>query len=263
LLRSLKFEVCAFDCTIRAATSSPQAFAVLSRYIFPPLPRITGAVVQPDILICLDEIGEEFQLLVNGEVMASAGRPESLAAHVVHFLDEAVVKRLTGLCAVHSGAVQWNGRALLLPGATHSGKSSLVAELLRRGATCFSDEFALIDTEGRVHPYPRPLLLRDGGPRQFPLLPEELNASFADAPAPIGWILALEYQSAESWNIAPVPQGFALMTLLRNTPHPLAEVPGMMQAFQRAVAGAACFAGRRHDAVQAADRILVLLGGQP
>ena len=154
MIENLTLEVGAFDCTIRASTNSPQAFEILSRYILPPLPRINDTAVQPDILICLDEIGEEFQLLVDGEVMASASRPESLAAHVVHFLDGAVVERLTGLCAVHSGIVQWNGRALLLPGATHSGKSSLVAELLRRGATCFSDEFALIDAEGRAHPYP-------------------------------------------------------------------------------------------------------------
>ena len=48
-----------------------------------------------------------------------------------------MIERLTTLRALHAGAVVWNQRALLLPGATHAGKSSLVAELLRRGATYF------------------------------------------------------------------------------------------------------------------------------
>jgi hypothetical protein len=148
----------------------------------------------------------------------------------------------------------------LLPGATHAGKSSLVAELLRRGATYFSDEYALIDAEGRVHPYPRPLLIRNGSPDQSPMHPDEYNASVGDAAAPIGWILSLEYLPACSWSIAPVSQSEALLNLLRNTPHVLAESPDMVQVFQRAVAGAACYVGQRPEAAHAVDKILQLIG---
>jgi hypothetical protein len=31
-----------------------------------------------------------------------------------------------------------------------------VAELVRAGATYYSDEFAVLDSRGRVHPFPRP-----------------------------------------------------------------------------------------------------------
>ena len=61
---------------------------------------------------------------------------------------------------VHAGAVGWNGRAIILPGQTRSGKTTLVAALVRAGATYYSDEYAVIDTQGRVHPYPRPLMIR-------------------------------------------------------------------------------------------------------
>ena len=110
-------------------------------------------------MIRLDRVADQFQLSVDGVVVASAGRAISLVPDLIRALDDAVVQRLTTLRAVHAGAVLWGERALLLPGVTHAGKSSLVAELLRRGATYFSDEYALIDSEGRVHPYPRPLLL--------------------------------------------------------------------------------------------------------
>ncbi len=87
-------------------------------------------------------------------MVSSAHDLRSLAVETVRLIDEGLVKRITGLTAVHAGVVELGGRALLLPGSTKSGKSSLVAELLRHGAVYFSDEYALIDAQGRAHPYP-------------------------------------------------------------------------------------------------------------
>jgi hypothetical protein len=254
------FEVSAFGCHIGAATECLEAYTILERYIFPSLPRMVGTAGQPDIFIRVVLVADQFQLLVDDVVVASAFQPINLVTSLIRALDDAVIERLTTLRAVHAGAVLWGGRALLLPGATHAGKSSLVAELLRRGATYFSDEYALIDAEGRVHPYPRPLLLRNGCPEQFPVLPGECNSSAGDAPAPVGWILSLAYQPAGTWSVAAVPQSEALLTLLRNTPHVLAESPEMVGVFQQAVAGASCYTGHRAEAAHAVDEILQLVG---
>src|SRR5215472_11774288 len=54
---------------------------------------------------------------------------------------------------VHAGVVAWKEQVIMIPGASFSGKSSLVAEFLRAGATYYSDEYAVIDAHGRVHPY--------------------------------------------------------------------------------------------------------------
>jgi hypothetical protein len=253
------FGVRAFGCNIRVETECLEARTILERYVLPSLPRMDSAD-QPDILVRVARVGELLQLSVDDVVVASACHAIDLVPALVRVVDEAVIQRLTGLRAVHAGTVVLGGRALLLPGATHAGKSSLVAELLRRGATYFSDEYALIDSEGRVHPYPRPLLLRNGCPEQVPVLAAECNASVGDAPAPVGWILSLEYHPAGTWSIEAVPQGEGLLTLLRNTPHVLADSPEMVGAFQRAVAGATCYTGGRPDAVQAADEILRLVG---
>ena len=178
----------------------------------------------------------------------------------IKVLDDVVIKHLTNLYAVHAGAVVLGGRALLIPGSSHAGKSSMVAELLRRGASYFSDEYALIDAKGFVRPYPRPLLLRNGKPQQSPTLPEELNAGFADGPVPIGWILNLEYEAGSAWSVQKIPQSQALLILLKNTPHALAESPAMTAAFLQAVAKADCYSGRRGDVIPAADQILKLVG---
>lgn len=64
---------------------------------------------------------------------------------------------------VHAGVVGVNGHAILLPGRSLAGKSTLVFALMQAGATVYSDEFAVLDSRGYVHPYARPLSLRSPG----------------------------------------------------------------------------------------------------
>jgi len=64
---------------------------------------------------------------------------------------------------VHAGVVGWKGKAIVIPGRSYSGKSTLVAELVRAGATYYSDEYAVLDSRGRVHPFYKPLELREEG----------------------------------------------------------------------------------------------------
>jgi len=255
------FEVRAFGWNIRAEAPCPEGLEILERYVFPSLPRKVRTGNQPDLAIRLIRVADQFQLSANDVMAASACSAAELVPDLIRVLDEAVIQRLTTLRAIHAGAVLWNGRALLLPGATHAGKSSLVAELLKQGATYFSDEYALIDSEGCVHPYPRPLLLRNGRPEQIPALPSEWNAPIGHTPAPVGWILSLEYQPSSTWDVSPISQSEALLTLLQNTPHVLADSPELVPIFQRAVAGAACYTGCRPDAKHAVDQILRLVSG--
>lgn len=229
---------------------------MLEHYVFPWLTRAEDLHDTSEISIRVDRVGDGVRLLVDGVAVASTARPPDIIPHLIHVLDEAVLKHLTDQRAVHAGVVLWRGRALLLPGMSHAGKSSIVAALLRQGATYFSDEYALIDAEGKVHPYARPLMVRDGCPEQTPILAREYGARIGDAPAEPGWILFLQYEPAAGWNIARLSQGEALLGLLRNTPHILAESPDMIDKFQRAIARASCYAGKRADAEQAAGEIL-------
>ena len=48
---------------------------------------------------------------------------------------------------VHAGVVQWKGRAVVVPGRTETGKSSLVMALVNAGSEYFSDEYAVLDRE--------------------------------------------------------------------------------------------------------------------
>jgi HprK-related kinase A len=63
---------------------------------------------------------------------------------------------------LHAGAVERDGRVLLLTGASGAGKSTLSALLGEAGWRFFGDEFALLDPEtGLVHPFPRAISLKN------------------------------------------------------------------------------------------------------
>jgi hypothetical protein len=105
---------------------------------------------------------------------------------------------------VHAGVVSWNGRAILLPGKSFAGKSTLVTSLVQAGATYYSDEYAVLDDAGRVLAYPRRVSLRAGphGPGgRLDLrthLPQEPEAS---APIPVGLVALLTYEATTHWQI--------------------------------------------------------------
>jgi hypothetical protein len=71
-----------------------------------------------------------------------------------------VAERARRRVFVHAGVVGWRGRAILIPGRSHTGKSRLVRALVEAGATYYSDEYAVLDGRGRVHPFPAALSLR-------------------------------------------------------------------------------------------------------
>lgn len=248
------FDVDAFGCRIRAIADSWAGMQLLERCIFPSLRRSAGGAQSADILVRVGNADGGVGLWLADEMMASAPSLDQLEASSVRVLDDAIVARLSSWRVIHAGVVAVEGQGLLLPGRTHSGKSTLVAELVRRGAVYLSDEYALIGSEGLVHPYPRPMLLRNGAPESHVAPVAECGT----APVPIGWIFGLTWQAGCCWNPVLIDQSQAVMLLLQNTPHVLGESPELVRYFERAVAQAQTYTGCRPDAAEAAAEILRL-----
>ena len=81
---------------------------------------------------------------------------------------------------VHAGVVGWQGKAIVMPGRSHVGKTTLVSALIRAGATYYSDDMAIFDPQGRVHPYPVPLSVREpNGPCKY--APEAFDSTAGSA----------------------------------------------------------------------------------
>lgn len=176
---------------------------------------------------------------------------ESLVAFQ-HRLDEAVLAHVRGLVPVHAGVVEAAGRLVILPAPSGAGKSSLVAHLVRQGARYLSDEYAFIDSSGRVHAYPRPPMLRDlGGRTYLDLTVSGSITACPDARRP-DVVLLLEHRPEEpSARLERIDAAAGTMGLLRNTPHTWRDRPGLVTALARAVSSALVYRGVRGDAASA------------
>ena len=150
---------------------------------------------------------------------------------------------------VHAGVVGWQGQAILVPGRSFSGKTSLTAALLAAGAEYFSDEYAVLDSLGLVYPYPKTLSLRDAdGQPQESRTAESLGSRTASTPLPAGLILDTKYVAGGRWRPRPVSAGAALFTLLDNTVQVRSRPQWALKILQSAVAEAATVKSTRGEA---------------
>ena len=120
----------------------------------------------------------------------------ALAAHAEFFVAERAPDHLF----VHAGVVGWEGRAIVMPGSSFAGKTTLVQAWLEAGATYYSDEFAVFDCAGRVHPFARPLAIRDSPAaltRRVPV--SALGAKSGTTPLPVGLVLVSSYRLDARW----------------------------------------------------------------
>jgi hypothetical protein len=161
---------------------------------------------------------------------------------------------------VHAGVVGWRGKAIVIPGRSMTGKSEMVAALVRAGASYFSDEYAVLDRRGYVYPYAKPLTVRRGdgeGQRQIPVeVPRDLLGS---KPLPVGLIVVGPYHAGAQWHPRSLTPGEAVLEMLDNTV--LARYkPGLaLVTLQRVASGASAFKGRRGNAEDIVLQIMRLL----
>jgi hypothetical protein len=155
----------------------------------------------------------------------------SLESDSQFYIAEAAPRRVF----VHAGVVGWRGRAVLIPGRSFSGKTTLVAELVRAGAVYYSDEYAVLDSSGLVHPYARPLAIREDGssePKRHSV--ESLGGSRGVRPLPVGLVVVTQYRAGARWRPRQLTPGRGVLALLDNTvsiqSRPEAAFPVLKQA---------------------------------
>jgi hypothetical protein len=157
---------------------------------------------------------------------------------------------------LHAGVVGWGGRAILVPGRTFTGKTTLVGQLVRAGAVYYSDEYAPLDDRGWVHPFPTPLSVRDGSHRGRDLSPESFGATSGTDPIPVGMVVVTEYRPGATWRPRRGSAGEGALALLANAVSARSRPEQVMGALSALLPGALVLSGRRGDAESAAPVIL-------
>ena len=160
---------------------------------------------------------------------------------------------------LHAGVVGWQGSAIVFPGRSLSGKTTLVREMLRLGATYYSDEFAVVDSSGLVHPFARPLGIReDSSYAQTKYSAEELGATSGVKPLPMGMAVICKYEAGARWQPAPLSQGQGALELLANSVAVRSQPDQTLRRLQKLVRHTVFIQGTRGEAHKAATSILNL-----
>jgi hypothetical protein len=163
---------------------------------------------------------------------------------------------------LHAGVVGWRDQAIVIPAPSLAGKSTVVAALLRQGATYYSDEYAVLDGRGHVHAFARRISLRRA-PSQALLRPTaaDLGACAGERPLPISLVVFCEYQPGARWALRRLARGAALSRLLNSTFAAAREPEMATLTLERALAGAVVIEAARGEADQAAEAILRYVDG--
>lgn len=161
--------------------------------------------------------------------------PDPVAAlrSLNHELIQAAMRRARALYYVHAAVVEWRGGALVLPGLSRAGKSTLALALLLEGARLLSDEILAWDSEARrLRPLPRAVKIRDECVAYFPELAHRFRGAGEgrflpfDALAPdvlaagsarIAAVVVPRWSSDGATRLAPITRGQALLALAESS----------------------------------------------
>jgi hypothetical protein len=210
-----------------------------------------------------DQASASFLLTVGGEVrrdgrqLTTSGVHDGALAALEAELRAFVALNAPERVFVHAGAVEYRGRAIVLPGGSFTGKTTLVAELVRAGATYMSDEFAVLDDAGLVHPYPKPLSMRrPGAIAQTDIDAADLGRAAATESVPVGIIASLSYWPGSPWDPTPRAPATGALALISNAVPARERSDRVLAAAARAAAPARVLEGSRGEAPIAAAALL-------
>jgi hypothetical protein len=160
---------------------------------------------------------------------------------------------------VHAGVVGIDGRAIVLPGPSFAGKTTLVSALVRAGAGYWSDEYAALDADGLVHPYAKPLSVRDDGWRGEDQHVESLGGRAGDRPLPVGLVVVTHYRPGAIWSPRRCSAGEGALKLLEHTVPARSRPDQALAAVRSAASGATVLVGDRGDAGETAAALIAVL----
>ena len=213
-----------FGVRLGLRVNEPEVLERIPQFLPPGFRPATSA--QVDYLFSLRVGGktphknlQRYHLLYSGTARRARSKDldhvlERLAANLRLNVAAAARRRVF----VHAGVVGWRGRAIVLPGHSFSGKTTLVAELVKAGATYYSDEFAVFDERGRVHPFAKPLSMRSSSGNQIePCTAEALGGRAGVKPLAVALIALAEFRPGARWRPRRLSMGRATMALVPHT----------------------------------------------
>ena len=200
-----------------------------------------------------------YEIRENSAVLGTQAGLQATMSVVESWTQLTVATLAKELVFVHAGVVGWRNKAIVIPGRSLSGKSTLVLALVKAGADYYSDEYAMFDSEGRVHPYWRlPKLKAASGQKAADSSLGGVLSGPPPRPTPLGSVLICRYKPEEPRQPRRLTCGETLLGLLDNTVPLRLRPEQAVRTLSRAVANAQGFEAARGEAEVFARQVLSL-----
>ncbi|MEO8433961.1 MAG: hypothetical protein ABI596_03635 [Pyrinomonadaceae bacterium] len=202
-----------------------------------------------------------FHILYENEVeIARAEDPGILFDRLESSLRLYVAEMSTRRVFVHAGVVAVANRAIIMPARSLGGKSSLTAEFIRAGAVYYSDEYAVLDSRGRVHPYAKPISIREGenySQTDYPV--ESFGGVAGKHPLPVGLVILTTYKKGARWRPAQLSAGQGVLAMLDHTVSARRNPDRALDTLSEVVKQAKVIKGMRGEAQDVVKSVLASL----
>lgn len=203
---------------------------------------------------------DQWSVDIAGEHQLDVDDPESVTSTIEGDLHHWLATYTRGYLFVHAGCVGWRGRAIVVPGRSFAGKTTLTCALLDAGADYYSDDYAVIDPDGRIHPFPRRLQLRPDPPGPAMRIdPASGDWNVGHEPIRAALVANVKYDADAGWKVEEVSKGAGALALLDNTVAARERPRDALRIMTNAMESARAIQGTRDDAATTATRLLALV----
>jgi hypothetical protein len=261
--KDAEFEVYieSYGVKIRISTDAAEAFQTIEKILQAILPGCFRIIEKTDVehhfTLFWDRNGEDWLFLNGKEVPSNHTRTDVLRGFETQ-LRLTVAEYAPEKVFVHAGVVAWKDKAIVIPARSFRGKTSLVAELVRRGAVYYSDEYAIFDAEGWVYPFPKTLSIRgeidEWTQKEYPV--EAFGGRAGEKKIPVGLILITQFEPEAEWKPEVLSAGQGILEILEHVVpiryNPKFSIKVLNQVANRAIIAKTL----RSDVSKSADLIL-------
>ena len=197
-------------------------------------------------------------LFKNGEKVLTRINRKQLLNTLISQVRLTVAEFAVGHVFIHAGAVSWKGKAIMIPGSSFSGKTTLTTALIKRGATYYSDEYAVLDEEGYVHPFTKPLSIRGeiDDYTQVEHSVESLGGTAATEKTNVSMVLITEYKPNAKWNPKVISNAQGILGILKHSVSIRQNPVFTLRVLNRVATNALIVKSKRGDVSEQADLIL-------
>ena len=215
--KPLSFAFRAFGSTLRVDSNDEallnEVRAETERALVNKIDFVEPHTAMPDRIFGLYQDANVYRLYEDGEPSTYGESRQNFIKFYNAIVRVAVGEHSNSLVFLHAGVVGWKGKAIVLPANSFSGKTTLVAELVKLGAEYYSDEYAVIDELGLVHPFERDLSIRtddaEFGETRVPV--ETIGGRAGSDPLPIGTLLITRFDPSGSFKPVQLTLGTAIL----------------------------------------------------